>query len=125
MSAVRGMLAGALGLAVMQALLSTSTASSALGGIAGFPAKAIKWFLDPRQPLIPDMRTDKTRSVGAAITAAYTASAQGGLTTVPISTGGTGSTPGITQNLDTLPVIPGSKPKPILTLPQAHPRKTS
>lgn len=124
MSALRGILAGSLGLAALQAVLSTN-ATKNLGTLTKFPGDVVRWFLDPARPLIPDMRTDQTRSIGAAIQGAYAnagsmagAGALGGALGLPAVPGGGSSGSGPTQGLGQLPVIP-KKQQPKIVLPPA------
>jgi hypothetical protein len=48
-----GLAAGALGLAVLETLLSTGNATR-LAGVFGAPAAAARWLIDPTVPGLPD-----------------------------------------------------------------------
>lgn len=91
MSALRGIMAGALGLAALQAIVSSRETGN-LAKLLKLPGDWARAFLDPARPLIPDVRTDATRSVGAAIASADGLSPTKGLDRLPPTTGGTGPT---------------------------------
>lgn len=54
---MRGILAGAFALIVLQVLVGNSRATNATAGVAAGAANAIHWFLDPNTPAIPDHST--------------------------------------------------------------------
>lgn len=118
MSALRGVLTGALGLAALQAVLSTG-ATSNLGTLVKIPGDAVRWWLSPTTPLIPDLRSDQSRSIGAAITAAYANGGAAGTASIlpAVSTGSTAAS-SATQGLDKLPV---TTTKPKIVFPPARP----
>jgi hypothetical protein len=58
-SAARGVLAGTLGLSLLQAFLSSPTASSNAGTLFGVVDGVVKRLMDPAVPLVPDLRPTK------------------------------------------------------------------
>lgn len=110
MGALRGILAGTLGLAAVQAVLATDAASN-LGTLAKVPGDAIRWLLDPSKPLIPDLRGSATWS--PLVTSGGGSSTGSGSS----SGGGSSSTP--TPGLGTLPVVPPASSGTRLVLPPA------
>lgn len=71
---MRGILAGALALIVLQVLVTNSRASGAVGGVAAGAGKAVEWFLDANTPAIPD-HSKGSATTSAAVTPAPTSSA--------------------------------------------------
>jgi hypothetical protein len=63
-SGLGGLAAGALGLAVLETLLSTGNAQR-LAGVFGAPAVVARYLIDPSVPGIPD----HSRPAAAAVTA--------------------------------------------------------
>lgn len=57
MSAKQGLVAGVLGLALLDAALSTKGAADRVGGLLGSVAKVVEHVLSPTVPAIPDLRT--------------------------------------------------------------------
>lgn len=57
MSARQGLVAGVLGLALLDAAVSTQGAADRVGGLFGSLAKVIEHILSPTVPAIPDLRT--------------------------------------------------------------------
>lgn len=56
MSAVRGLIAGTAGLALLEAIVSNNAAAGRVGGAFELVAKVLSHWLDPNTPLIPDLR---------------------------------------------------------------------
>lgn len=57
MGALRGIFAGVLGLALLQAVVSSTTSAGRVGGFMQGIASGVEHALDPNVPLIPDFRT--------------------------------------------------------------------
>lgn len=57
MSAVRGVVAGVLGLSLLEAAASSSSAANNAGVLFTASAAVIRRLVDPSVPLIPDRRT--------------------------------------------------------------------
>ena len=57
MSALRGFVAGALGLTLLEAAVSTQKAASNASGVVSVLTKGIARIVDPTVPLIPDRRS--------------------------------------------------------------------
>lgn len=57
MSGRQGLVAGVLGLALLDAAVSTQGAADRVGGLLGAVAKVIEHILSPTVPAIPDLRT--------------------------------------------------------------------
>lgn len=56
MSALRGLVAGTLGLSLLEAVVSTSKGPAAVGTFTGLATSAINRLVDPAVPLVPDLR---------------------------------------------------------------------
>ena len=72
MSGTSGLIGGALGLAVLETLLSTGTAdqqsgAQRLSSLFGFPAAVARWVIDPTIPGLPD-RTAPPSTDGGTFT---------------------------------------------------------
>lgn len=57
MSAVRGMVAGVLGLSLLDAAIGTSQAANNASGVIGLVSKGLARIIDPTVALIPDRRS--------------------------------------------------------------------
>lgn len=95
----RGLLAGVVGLSVLQLVLSTSQGNgngAALAGIWSYPAKWLSDLSDPTKPGIPQVASSSTTATKSSSTSASSAvqtstTAGNGLSNTP-TTSGTGST---------------------------------
>lgn len=56
MSALRGIVAGAIGLSLLELVVSNPAASTNTGAVFELAASAIRRLVDPSVPLIPDLR---------------------------------------------------------------------
>lgn len=59
MSVARGVIAGTLGLAMLQAVVSNQAATANVTGFVGFVSRGLGRWIDPSVPLIPDLRSPK------------------------------------------------------------------
>lgn len=57
MSALRGILAGTLGLSLLEAVVSTEAAAKNTGTLFTLAASVANRLIDPTVPLVPDLRT--------------------------------------------------------------------
>ena len=55
MAGVRGVIAGVLGLSLMEAIVSSSAGSANTAGIIGFASRGLARWLNPYTPLIPNL----------------------------------------------------------------------
>jgi hypothetical protein len=72
---MRGIVAGAFALIVLQVLVANTRATNALGGVAVGAGKAVHWFLDPNTPAIPDHSATTAAAVTPAPSSTSSASA--------------------------------------------------
>lgn len=56
MSAVRGVIVGALGLTALEAVVSSQTGTENVSTLIGLVSSAFRRLVDPSVPLIPDLR---------------------------------------------------------------------
>lgn len=68
MSAVRGAVAGVLGLTMLQAIVSNQQATSNAGGLVTFVTNALARWFNPYTPLIPDLRKASAAAPGLPTT---------------------------------------------------------
>jgi len=87
---MRGILAGALALIVLQVLVTNARATNALGGVATGAGKAVQWFLDPNTPAIPD----RTQTASATSPSSSSSSSAPGSSYLPPYTGPSSVQPG-------------------------------
>jgi hypothetical protein len=64
---------GALGLALLQGVVSTGGAASNVGGFIASAGKAVAWFVDPTVPAFANTSTPKTSSTPTPTAVASTA----------------------------------------------------
>lgn len=55
MSATRGMVAGFLGLTLLEAAVSSQQAAGRVGGLISLASKFVSRVVDPTVPLVPDL----------------------------------------------------------------------
>lgn len=70
MSALGGILTGALALGTLDLLVTTSNGSN-VASLFQVPGAVARWWVDPSKPLIPDRRSSATKNLETALAAAY------------------------------------------------------
>lgn len=64
MSALRGMALGAMGLTLLEVLVTSQKATQNFGGVFALIAKGYNRLVDPSVPLIPDLRSPSSSTSG-------------------------------------------------------------
>jgi hypothetical protein len=90
---MRGIVAGAFALIVLQVLVTNTRAANALGGVAVGAGKAVHWFLDPNTPAIPDRSSNANTAAAVTPAGSSTSSPQQPLTKTLDTTPGSAANP--------------------------------